>query len=208
MIIHTDGAARGNPGPAAFAFVVYRDGQAPLEQAGLLGRSTNNIAEYTALVRALEFAKGQKSQRLLIKSDSELLVKQMSGHYRVKNAHLRDLYEEAKDLCRHFDQVEIRHVSRAQNSEADRLCNEVLDGIRDSGTTATQVQGGANETEQCLRLAHGEIMACLEDAAKNWARGGTEELRAEDVWSELEDILMARGLLHQRIESAGKDEGA
>jgi len=207
MIIYTDGAARGNPGPAAFAFVVYRDGHTPLEEAGVLGRSTNNIAEYTALVRALEFAQGQGAKRLLVKSDSELLVKQMNGHYRVKNTHLRDLYEQAKDFCRKFDQVEIRHVSRSENSEADRLCNEVLDGIRDSGNTATHAQGGIHETEQRLRLAHEEIMTCLQDAAEIWAKGGSEELKSQEVWSDLEDILMARGLLQQRLES-GQDEGA
>src|SRR5205085_2832370 len=98
------------------------------EEKGTLGSATNNIAEYTALVRALEHAARLGARRLLVYSDSELLVKQMSGEYRVKNDSLRALFEDAKLLCRDFDQVTIRHVPRAQNADADRLCNEALDG--------------------------------------------------------------------------------
>src|SRR5262249_51058327 len=107
MTIHTDGAARGNPGPAAFAYVIQRDGQQTIKEAGLLGETTNNVAEYTALIRALEHAKKLEGKRLQIRSDSELLVKQMNGHYRVKNAQLFDLYQEAKELVRQFERVEI-----------------------------------------------------------------------------------------------------
>ena len=96
LTIHTDGASRGNPGAAAYAYVIARDGQPPIEEADCLGRMTNNQAEYTALVRALEHALELGTHhRLLIHSDSELMVKQMNGEYRVKNEELRGLYEEA-----------------------------------------------------------------------------------------------------------------
>src|SRR5262245_35757062 len=116
--VHIDGAARGNPGPAAYAFVIERDGQPPLEEAGLLGRTTNNVAEYTALVRMLRRAAELGPAPLHVFSDSELLVKQMNGEYRVKNEDLRDLYEEAQELRRRFPSVVLRHVRRADNRRA------------------------------------------------------------------------------------------
>jgi len=93
--IHTDGGARGNPGPAAYAFVISRPGQPDVEESGVLGNSTNNVAEYTALVKALERARALGARRVLVQSDSELMVKQMTGEYKVKNEGLRPLYEEA-----------------------------------------------------------------------------------------------------------------
>lgn len=130
LTIYTDGASRGNPGAAAFAYVISRDSQPPIEQAGCLGQMTNNQAEYTALVRALERALELGPQhRVLIHSDSELMVKQMNGEYRVKNEDLRSLYEQACSLRRRFEgPVTIRHVRREQNKRADQLCNEALDG--------------------------------------------------------------------------------
>src|SRR5438874_5503142 len=128
LTIHIDGAARGNPGPAAYAYVITGGGHPLIEEAGCLGSATNNVAEYTALVKALQRASALRGTRLHVNSDSELLVKQMNGEYRVKNEQLRDLFDEAKTLARQFDLVAIRHVPRALNSHADRLCNEVLDG--------------------------------------------------------------------------------
>jgi ribonuclease HI len=128
VIIHIDGAARGNPGPAAFAFYLTRPGQPPEEVNGRLGRTTNNVAEYTALVRALTRARELNAGDVLIRSDSELLVKQMNGEYRVKNEQLKELYDEANALRRQLPAVRIVHVRREQNQEADRLCNEALDG--------------------------------------------------------------------------------
>src|SRR5713226_4569662 len=98
LTINIDGAARGNPGPAAYAFVIAREGQPPIEEAGYLGNATNNFAEYTALVKALERALELGGERLIIESDSELLVKQMNGEYRVKNDQLRVLHERARKL--------------------------------------------------------------------------------------------------------------
>src|SRR5262249_51130406 len=123
-----DGAARGNPGPAAFAFIIAPPDQPAVEEKGTLGQTTNNIAEYTALVRALEKAAEMSIPRLHIHSDSELLVKQMNGEYRVKNPDLKNLYEDAQDLLRQFQSVKLTHVRREQNKRADELCNIALDG--------------------------------------------------------------------------------
>src|SRR5829696_6562079 len=99
LTIHTDGASRGNPGAAAFAYVISGLDGSPIEEAGCLGQMTNNQAEYTALVRALEHALRLGPQhRLVINADSELMVKQMKGEYKVKNAELRDLYDRARGL--------------------------------------------------------------------------------------------------------------
>src|SRR5947209_10125010 len=128
VTIHVDGAARGNPGPAAFAYVIAGPGLGPVEHAERLGTATNNVAEYTALVRALGRARELATRRLAIFSDSELMVKQMNGEYRVKNPELKELYEEARALVRHFAGVTLTHVRRAENKRADQLCNAVLDG--------------------------------------------------------------------------------
>ena len=94
-VIHIDGASRGNPGDAAYAVVINAPGREPVEEFGALGKETNNVAEYTALVRALERAKTLGLTRLHIKSDSELLVKQINGEYLVKNEDLKWLFDEA-----------------------------------------------------------------------------------------------------------------
>ncbi len=114
--IHIDGASRGNPGAAAFALVIDRPGHDPWEEAGCLGRTTNNIAEYTALVRALERCLELGGKRLLIHSDSELMVKQMNGLYKVKSPDLKELHQKAGDLIDRFESVKIRHVYREQNA--------------------------------------------------------------------------------------------
>src|SRR5215471_5226420 len=130
ITIHTDGASRGNPGDAALAYVIEVPGQDAIEEAALLGKMTNNQAEYTALVRALEHVirLGIKMPAVL-HSDSELIVKQVKGEYRVKNEELRSLYEEARRLMTKVPGgATLRHVRREQNKRADELCNQVLDG--------------------------------------------------------------------------------
>jgi ribonuclease HI len=184
--IHTDGASRGNPGAAAFAYVIRRDGEAPIEEAGCLGEMTNNQAEYTALVRALEHAlQLGRQHRLLIHSDSELMVKQMKGEYRVKDASLRSLYEEAQRLWGRFEErPRIVHVRRAQNSRADELCNEALDGKRPAfrrpPPAAAPVAPGT---------LHDRAVACLRSAAAAWARGNPTDPSPESVWQQLRAIL-------------------
>ena len=126
--LFTDGGARGNPGPAAYAYVVEGEDGTVLAQHGeAIGVATNNVAEYSALVAGLRRAHELGVSALEVVSDSELLVKQMRGEYRVKNEALRALSLEAARLGRRFDTVEYRHVKRAHNELADSLVNEALD---------------------------------------------------------------------------------
>ncbi len=126
--LFTDGGARGNPGPAAYGFVLEaEDGTVLAAEGAAIGTATNNVAEYSALVAGLAKALELHVPELEVVSDSELLVKQMRGEYRVKNAALRTLFVEASGLARRFEQIEYRHVKRAHNELADRLVNEALD---------------------------------------------------------------------------------
>jgi ribonuclease HI len=126
--LSTDGGARGNPGPAAFGYVLETDDGHVLAAHGeAIGRATNNVAEYRGLVAGMEKAAELGVRELDVVSDSELLVKQMTGEYRVKNEALRELWEEASDLERKFGRVRYTAVRRAHNELADRLVNEALD---------------------------------------------------------------------------------
>src|SRR5262249_15181194 len=126
--MHIDGAARGNPGPAAYAIVLTRPGLPVIEEADTIGKATNNVAEYTALVEGLELAAELGVKKLAVFSDSEVLVKQMKGEYRVRAEELRPLYEESKRLAAVFDEFTITHVRREKNKRADKIGNDALDG--------------------------------------------------------------------------------
>ncbi len=126
--LFTDGGARGNPGPAAFAYVLEADDGAVVAAHGeTIGVATNNVAEYRGLVAGLAKALELGVSDVEVVSDSELLVKQMRGEYKVKNEALRELSLQAARLARRLEQVEYRHVRRAENELADRLVNEALD---------------------------------------------------------------------------------
>jgi ribonuclease HI len=126
--LFTDGGARGNPGPAAYGFVIEaEDGTVLAAEGKAIGTATNNVAEYSGLVAGLEKALELHVPRVEVISDSELMVKQMRGEYRVKNAALRGLHIAANALARRLEEVEYRHVKRAHNELADRLVNEALD---------------------------------------------------------------------------------
>jgi ribonuclease HI len=126
--LFADGGSRGNPGPAAGAAVLLDpDGELLEEIGAYLGVATNNVAEWTALVLGLEAAVKRGVRRLAIRLDSELVVKQLRGEYRVKHAGLLPLYERARRLLRAFSEVDIRHVPRNENKLADSLVNRVLD---------------------------------------------------------------------------------
>ena len=126
--LSTDGGARGNPGPAAYGYVLESDDGHVLAAHGeAIGRATNNVAEYSGLVAGMEKAAELGVRELEVISDSELLVKQMRGEYKVKNETLRRLWEEANDLERRFARVRYTAVRRAHNELADRLVNEALD---------------------------------------------------------------------------------
>ena len=126
--LFTDGGARGNPGPAAYGFVLEsEDGTVLAAQGEAIGTATNNVAEYSGLIAGLQKAVELHVPEVEVVSDSELMVKQMRGEYRVKNEALRDLYDEATALARRLGNVEYRHVKRAHNELADKLVNDALD---------------------------------------------------------------------------------
>lgn len=123
-----DGGSRGNPGPAAWAVAVLDDEGRCIEgHSGTLGRATNNVAEYTALVQALKLALERRANDIEIRADSELIVRQINGQYRVRHPELRALYEEAVALIGKLPRFSIRHVRREENRDADRLVNLALD---------------------------------------------------------------------------------
>ena len=128
LVAHIDGGSRGNPGPAAFAAVMKTaEGELVEEVSGFLGRTTNNVAEYQALLAALDFALAHKCRRLRVLADSELLVRQINGEYKVRNHNLKPLYDRAKHLIARLESFSIRHIYREENREADRLANRTLD---------------------------------------------------------------------------------
>jgi ribonuclease HI len=133
---YVDGAARGNPGPASYAVIVHApDGSTAFQIGKYLGRASNNVAEYYGLIGALDYAQSKNISRLAVRSDSQLMVRQMQGRYKVKSADLRPLHERAQKMARGLAHFDIAHIPREQNSEADQLANLALD--------ATSTVGGA-----------------------------------------------------------------
>lgn len=128
LIVSCDGAARGNPGPAgAGAVLATTDGRVVAEVARGLGEATNNVAEYTAAILGLERAAELGADEVTLRSDSQLLVNQLTGRYRVRTAHLVPLHRRALELARGFRRVRFEHVPRERNVEADRLANAGVD---------------------------------------------------------------------------------
>lgn len=128
VVIYTDGASRGNPGPASLGVLFCQvDGLALMELGERLGVQTNNFAEYTAVIRGLEEALNRGVEIVLLRSDSELMVKQMTGVYKVKSEVIRPLFLRVQELKGKFKKVEFEHVRREMNSDADRIANEALD---------------------------------------------------------------------------------
>jgi len=127
-MLFADGGSRGNPGPAASGAVLLTpDGTVIREVGRFLGVATNNVAEWNALCFGLEAAAEMELRRIAVRLDSELVVKQLTGEYRVKHADLQPLHARAKAILRRFEHVDIRHVPRKQNALADKLVNHVLD---------------------------------------------------------------------------------
>ncbi len=128
IFLNTDGGARGNPGPSAIAYVIKDDSGLVLTSGGeYIGQATNNFAEYKALILGLTEALKSGYKALTCRLDSELVVKQLNGEYSVKDLHLKDLYNHIQLLTKDFDFVSFHHVPRKENSEADKLVNQVLD---------------------------------------------------------------------------------
>src|SRR2546428_5218380 len=172
FVAYVDGASRGNPGPASYAVILRGpDGAARFEVGKYIGRATNNVAEYYGLITALDYAAAQGIERLLVRSDSELLVRQMEGRYKVKSPELRPLYERARKLAHGFAYFAIEHVPREQNREADELANVALDrtGSRSGGNAEPDARSGARPD------AKGSASADLETGAK---RGEKDSARS------------------------------
>jgi phosphoribosylglycinamide formyltransferase-1 len=132
IIVHTDGASRGNPGPAAAGFVLSdAEGNQLQAKSFFLGQATNNVAEYTGLVKALEAAQELDAKQITVFSDSELLVRQINGNYRVKSEQIRPLFQQAIELLSQFEDFNVISVPREKNKEADRLVNKSLNLERD-----------------------------------------------------------------------------
>jgi len=196
---YIDGAARGNPGAAAIAVVLQRPNQPVVEIAEAIGTATNNVAEYCALLAALEKAVEVGVKNLLIYSDSELLVKQMNGEYRVKNAELQELYQEAQRLKQSLTTLQLQHVRREQNKRADELCNIALDGKAKAAAVSapkaqmkapTRAVGDATVREDCVLI--------LSEAAKAWAANGPSSPPAAMIWEQLWSVIEEAGLLKKR----------
>lgn len=129
LTVNVDGGARGNPGPAAIGVIVRDEtGGVLLERGKKIGSATNNVAEYKALLLGIELAKELGADQVELIGDSELIVKQVQGKYKVKNEGMKPLHAEAKEALSGFDSWEIRHVKRELNKDADRIVNEALDG--------------------------------------------------------------------------------
>ncbi|MEA3249691.1 MAG: ribonuclease HI family protein [Patescibacteria group bacterium] len=128
LIIHTDGGARGNPGPAGIGVLIEdEEGNTVLEHSRYLGEATNNQAEYTALIDALEHAKNRDGEEVDCYLDSELVVRQLNGEYKVKDPELAKLYLKVHNLRCAFRKATFTHIRREQNKRADRLANDAMD---------------------------------------------------------------------------------
>ena len=132
IIAYTDGASRGNPGPAAAGFVLYDQNKIQLcAKAVYVGQTTNNVAEYTALINALQAAQKFNPKNLTLYSDSELLVRQINGLYRVKSEQIRPLFQQALQLLEKFENWKLQHITRDKNKQADKLVNKALNLEKD-----------------------------------------------------------------------------
>jgi len=151
MVAHIDGGSRGNPGPAGYgAHITDGDGKLVAELSDYLGVQTNNFAEYSGLIAALEYAVAHGYDTVKVISDSELLVKQMKGQYKVRSEALQEIYQEARALVRKLDRFEIRHVLRHLNKDADRLANQAMD-------RGSKSRGGAGASSSAGRESPREL---------------------------------------------------
>jgi ribonuclease HI len=147
LTLQFDGGSRGNPGPAGIGVVVSTADGTPLVTLGrFIGRATNNVAEYRALITAMVEAKKLGAKKILIRGDSELVIKQMKGEYRVKNPDMKLLYEEAQELIAQFDHAKIEHNLRHKNELADTLANLAMDRRAD----VTEVPGSGGSVSSPL----------------------------------------------------------
>lgn len=193
LTIYTDGGSRGNPGLAAYAYVIQRPGEPDIEERCYLGRTTNNIAEYTGLVKALAHARRLGATRITVFSDSELMVKQMNGEYRVKNEGLLPLYQQAVALRKGFAFAAIRHIRREFNKQADRLCNEAMDSPEEYAPLPVSEDvppAPAAEPAPPLDDFRVRAIGILTESARKWAQGDPSSPPPGAVWDELWQLLV------------------
>lgn len=176
-IAQIDGAARGNPGPASYGVVIRAaDGVIVAELKKYIGRGTNNVAEYYALIAALDYAEAHGIRALRIRSDSELLVRQMQGRYKVKSPDLRPLFERARKLTQNFSFFSIEHVGREQNSEADALANQALDSTGERTSSPLSVRAAPIEAQNETRARNADVRETKSTAGR--ALVGARRIRA------------------------------
>ena len=198
--IHVDGAARGNPGPSAIAYVIARPQLAPLEFADTIGTATNNVAEYSALVAALSRAAEMGLKEIDVFSDSELMVKQMAGEYRVKHPDLQPLYQEATALRKRFAKMTLSHVRREHNKRADELGNIALDAEKKKQSAVGSRQSAEKQPKAPVapvsdQRVRPDAMVILESAASSWSANGPMVPPVELVWDQLWYLLEESGVL-------------
>lgn len=183
-----DGGSRGNPGPAGFGvFIQGSSGQTVAELSEFLGRATNNVAEYSALLAALDYALKSGHPRLRVVADSELLVKQIQGRYKVNSPDLRPLYEEAKRRIARLEGFRIEHVLRGKNKKADHLANLAMD--KGTGRSGTSRPGGSSEPS-----SNASASAPRPAVAKGYVKGGVVHL----IEGELPDGAFVRVTLDRQ----------
>jgi ribonuclease HI len=158
ITIQFDGGSRGNPGPAGIGVVLRAEDGTPLVTLGkYIGRATNNVAEYRALITGLEKAMELGAKKIVVRGDSELIVRQMVGTYRVKNVELKQLYDEAQTLYRQFDEARIEHNYREKNELADRLANLAMDRKAE----VTDAEDSPLTTPEAIAPETGDLFNCV-----------------------------------------------
>ena len=172
IVAYCDGGSRGNPGPAGYG-VHIEDGKGAAigELSEFVGRKTNNFAEYSGLLAALQFALDHGYRRLKVVSDSDLMVKQIKGQYRVNSPELRPLYEEAKRRIRELDSFQIQHVLREKNRHADRLANEAMDRGMGKSQDAAGNASGAVTNLAASRAGAREIRGFVKGGVVHFVEG-------------------------------------
>ncbi len=164
LILQFDGGSRGNPGPAGIGVVVSAGDGTPLVTLGrFIGRATNNVAEYRALISAMQEAIKLGGKNIIIRGDSELVIKQLKGEYRVKHPDMKPLYAEAQELLARFTQAKIEHNLRGKNALADKLANLAMDrkaDVTDAGADANGTAVSENDVPAPVATKAGDQLAC------------------------------------------------
>lgn len=128
MTLFCDGASRGNPGPAAYGYIIFQESEIVAQAGGKLGTTTNNVAEYQGLIQGLRKLVELGASEITVKADSQLMIQQLKGVYKVKTPHIKELFDLAQVELKHFSKKTFLHIPREENGLADALCNQALDG--------------------------------------------------------------------------------